>query len=237
MFEKVAAVHSQVHAHTRIRDIRSFAFAASTHIAYLALAEFTRAASVFPIVFIEDSGRDEFRPVALLGLRPHENLFVDAAGTWNAPYVPAIIRRYPFALSPGEQQGQFVVCIDEGSDLVSTIEGAPLFDATGAPAPALENAKRYLSELHQMELTTVQFCTWCKEHNMFTPLNMRIQDGAGVKDLTGCYVINEERLNKLSDELFLRLRSQAYLTPIYAHLLSLGQTERLVRLQRDRAPA
>ena len=237
MFESVAAVHSQTHAHTRVREIRSFAFAAGTHLAYLAMGEFTRACSVFPIVFIEDSERDEFRPVALLGLKPNENLCVDAKGVWNAPYNPAIIRRYPFALLPSDQEGQFVVCIDTGSDLVGTEEGAPLFDESGAPTPLLENAKRYLSELHQMEQLTSQFCAWCKANNMFTPLNMRIQDGAGSKDLTGCYVVNEERLNKLSDELFLQLRTKGYLPAIYAHLLSLGQTERLVRLQRERAGA
>lgn len=234
MFEKVAAVNSQTHLTTRIRELRSFAFAAGTHLAYLALAEFTRAASVCPIVFIEDSARDEFRPVALLGLRPNENLFVDSAGSWNAAYIPAVIRRYPFALMPSDQEGQFVVCIDEASDLVSTTEGAPIFDPSGVPTALLDNAKRYLAELHQLEQVTVQFCQWAKENNMFTPLNMRIQDGAAVKDLTGCYVVNEERLNKLSDEVFLQLRARGYLAGVYAHLLSLGQTERLARLLRER---
>jgi SapC len=234
MFEKVVAVNSQAHLATRIREIRSFAFSAGTHLAYLALAEFTRAASVFPIVFIEDSAIDEFRPVALLGLRPNENLFVDSTGSWSAAYIPAVIRRYPFALLPSDQEGQFVVCIDEGSELVSATEGAPMFDPSGAPTALLDNAKRYLAELHQMEQVTTLFCQWCKEHNMFTPLNMRIQDGAAVKDLTGCYVINEERLNKLPDEMFLQLRARGYIPGLYAHLLSLGQTERLARLLRER---
>ena len=62
-------------------------------------------------------GGDEFRPVALLGLNAGQNLFVDAAGKWQASYVPAIIRRYPFALTPRGTDGQYIVCLDEGSDL------------------------------------------------------------------------------------------------------------------------
>jgi hypothetical protein len=234
MFKNVIAIHNQTHAQTRVKDIADFGFARDIHIAYVALGEMARASATYPIVFIEDSARDEFRPVALLGLRPGENLFIDAAGAWQAAYIPAVIRRYPFALLPAEQADQFVVCVDADSDRISTSEGAPLFEASGAPSATLENAKRFLSELHQLEQVTSAFCAWCKEHNMFSPLSMRIQGDGGARDLTGCYVINEERLNRLSDERFLEMRSRGYLAGIYAHLLSLAQIDRLAQLQRDR---
>jgi len=237
LFQKVVPVNNQIHANKRVKEISSFAFAARTHIAYLTLPEFTRAAPIFPVVFLEDKAKDEFRPVALLGLSPEKNLFVDAAGKWLASYVPAIIRRYPFALTPSDQDGQFVVCIDEASDLVSDADGSALFDITGAPTQIIDNVKRYLAELQQMEIATSQFCRFLKEHNMFTPLNLRLQDGADTKDISGCYVINEERLNNLSDELFLSIKAKAYLPAIYAHLLSLAQTERLMKMQQAAAAA
>ena len=84
MFEKVVPVNSQVHLHKRVRDISSFEFASNFHIAYVTMQEFTRAASISPIVFLEDKDKDEFRPVALLGLTPGQNLFVDSAGKWLA---------------------------------------------------------------------------------------------------------------------------------------------------------
>ena len=233
MFENVVAIHSQTHAQTRVKEITDFTFARGVHLAYVALGEFARAGAIYPIVFVEDSARDEFRPVALLGLRPNENLFVDASGTWQAAYVPAVIRRYPFALLRSEQEGQFVVCLDADSDRISVTEGAPLFGPDGAPSVALENAKRYLTELHQLEMVTSAFCAWCKEQNMFTPLNVRVQGAQGANDLTGCYAINEERLNRLSDERFLEMRTRGYLAGIYAHLLSLSQMDRLAKLQRD----
>lgn len=235
MFEKVVPVNKDVHAATRVRELTSFTFAAGFHVAYVTLQEFTRAASIYPIVFLEDKERDEFRPVVLLGLKPGQNLFVDADGKWLSSYVPAVVRRYPFTLTPGGEDGQFVVCIDEASSLVSETEGAALFDITGAPTQVIDNVKRYLSELQQMEVTTRGFCSFLATHNMFTPLNLRVRETSGVKDIAGCYVINEERLNNLSDDRFLEIRKNQYLPAMYAHLLSLAQTERLVRLQEAAA--
>jgi hypothetical protein len=233
VFEKVTPVNKDTHAQTRVKEITSFDFAAKFHIAYVTLQEFTRAAAIYPIVFLEDKAKDEFRPVVLLGLTPGTNVFVDANGQWQASYIPAVIRRYPFTLVPGGADGQFIVCIDEASSLVSQTDGAALFDISGTPTQVIDNVKRYLSELQQMELSTHAFCAFMAEHNMFTPLNLRVRESAGVKDIAGCYVLNEERLNNLSDELFLEIRRKQYLPAVYAHLMSLAQTERLVKLREE----
>lgn len=237
MFKRIAAINNQLHANKRVKDISSFAFAAKSHVAYLTLQEFTRAAPIYPIVFLEDKQKDEFRPVAMLGLNTEKNLFVGADGKWRGSYIPAVIRRYPFALAPGGQAGEFVVCMDEQSELLSESDGAALFDISGAPTQVIDNVKRYLSELQQMELVTAEFCCFLAEHNMFTPLNMRVQEGGRPKEIAGCYVVNEERLNNLSDELFLSIRAKRYLPAVFAHLLSLAQTERLVKMQDEAASA
>jgi hypothetical protein len=237
VFQKVVPVNKDRHSKKRIKDTTSFDFASKFHIAYVTMQEFARAASIFPIVFLEDKEKDEFRPVALLGLNAGENLFVDAKGAWQASYVPAIIRRYPFALAPAGQDGQYVVCIDEESALVSETEGNALFDDKGEPTQVIENVKSYLAELQQMDTLTGEFARFLAEHNMFTPLNMRVRDNDKVKNISGCYVINEERLNNLSDERFLDIKNKRYLPAIYAHLISLAQTERLVKLQDERVAA
>ena len=236
MFQKVVPVNKEIHANKKIKEISSFEFASKFHIAYVTMQEFTRAAAIFPIVFLEDKEKDEFRPVALLGLNAGQNLFVDSAGKWQASYVPAIIRRYPFALTPRGTDGQYIVCIDEASSLVSETEGSPLFDDKGEPTQVIENVKRYLSELQQMDGLTRNFCAFLKENNMFTPLNLRVRDNSKVKNISGCYVINEERLNNLSDDKFIEFRTKRYLPAIYAHLISLAQTERLVSLHEDAHP-
>jgi hypothetical protein len=235
MFQQLVPVNKARHAGTKIKQIEGFGFAARFHIASVMVHEFARAAAIYPVVFLEDKAQDEFRPVALMGLQEGENLFVDAEGKWQASYVPAIIRRYPFALASTGQEGQFTVCIDEGSALVNDSEGVPLFKEDGEPSEAIENVKRYLGELQQMDQFTRAFCKYFAEHNLFTPLNMRVRQGQQQRNISGCYVVNEERLNNLSNERFLEMRERRYLPAVYAHLVSLAQIERLMNLQEERA--
>ncbi|MBC7377224.1 MAG: SapC family protein [Burkholderiaceae bacterium] len=238
MFEKVVPVNRERHARSKIREITGFGFASNFHIAYLTMHEFARASAVYPIVFVEDKEKDAFRPVTLLGLDAGENLFVGEGGKWEASYIPAIIRRYPFALANTGTEGQFTICIDEGSDLVSLDdkngEGSPLFDEKGEPTQVIENVKRYLSELQQMDQITLEFAKTMAELNMFTPLQMRVRDGDREKNIAGCWVVNEERLNNLSNDKFLELRAKRYLPAIYAQLMSLAQIERLMQLKEKR---
>lgn len=235
MFKQVVPVNQQRHAGKKIKQVEGFGFASQFHIAYVTTHEFVRSAAIYPLVFIEDKDKDEFRPVALLGLDAGENLFVGESGKWSASYVPAIIRRYPFALSQASEDGRFLVCVDEGSELLSDTEGTPLFNEQGEPTEVIENVKRYLSELQQMDAITAEFCKFLAKNNLFVPLNMRVRQNDKIKNISGCYVINEERLNNLSDELFLEMRSKHYLPAIYAQLTSLSQIERLVMLKDEQA--
>jgi hypothetical protein len=166
-----------------------------------------------------------------MGLDPGENLFVDSQGRWAGSYIPAIIRRYPFALTKAAGSDRFIVCIDEASDLLSDVDGAPLFDSEGKPTQVIENVKRYLSELQQMDSMTHEFTRFLVQSNLLTPLNMRVNAANKVRNITGCYVINEERLNNFGDGKFVEIRSKGYLPAIYAHLISLSQIERLATLK------
>ena len=235
LFKKLVPVTKDSHKAFKIKPVNDFDFAANVHLASLMAHEFVRAASVYPIVFIED-GSDGFRPVALMGLVPDQNLFVDDDGKWKASYIPAIIRRYPFALAKLGDAEQYTVCLDEESSLFSEKgDGKPLFDKEGKPSEVIENVKKYLTELQQMDQFTTRFCSFLKEQNMFTPMNMRVVDQDQLKNITGCYVVNEERLNNLSDQSFLDVKQKNFLPVIYAHLVSLSQVERLSMLKSERS--
>jgi len=235
MFDQIVPVSLERHRLKKVRNTTAFDYAARFHIAYVTMHEFARAGATYPIVFLEDKPNDGFRPVVLMGLQPGENLFVGAGGAWNASYIPAMIRRYPFALSKGSEADRFVVCVDEASSLLSDTEGAPMFDEQGQPTQVIENVKRYLSELQQMDRMTQEFSSFLQSQNLLTPLNMRVNASSQARNITGCYVINDERVNSFSDSLFLQLRAKAYLPAVYAPLLSLPQIERLVQLGKERS--
>jgi hypothetical protein len=237
MFKQMAPVSYERHHGKKVRNTAGFEFAAEFHIAYVTMHEFARAAAIYPIVFLEDKASGGFRSVVLMGLESGENLFIGTQGVWSASYIPAMIRRYPFALSKGEQEGRFVVCVDEASSLLSDTEGAPLFDEQEKPTQVIENVKRYLSELQQMDHMTLEFSRFLRDHNLLTPLNMRVNTSDQVKNISGCFVISEERMNELSDDVFKTLREKRYLPAMYAHLISLPQIERLVQLKKERSQA
>jgi hypothetical protein len=236
MFDQVVPINLERHRHKKVRDTTDYKFAAGFHMAYVTLQEFARASAIYPLVFLEDSSTQGFRPVALMGLDAGDNLFVAANGAWSASYIPAMVRRYPFALSKGPEEGRWVVCVDEASSLLSDTEGAPLFDEQDQPTHVIDNVKRYLTELQQMDQLTEQFGQFLQAHKLLTPLNMRVNAGAQERHITGCFVVNEELLNSFSDAQFCEFRAKGYLPAIYAHLLSLPQIERLVQLSKGRTP-
>ena len=233
MFKSIIPITKERHLNKKIKVLNNFNFIKDVHIASIMVHEFSRASSVYPIVFLEDSSKDEFKPVVLTGLEEGENLFVDG-DKWNASYIPAIVRRYPFALAKTNEDGKYTICIDEESEFVNEEEGQELFNEKGEAGEVIEKVKQYLTELQQMEQFTSEFCSFMSKNNMFTPLNMKVRVGNEVKNISGAYVINEERFNMLSDEKFLDLRAKKYIPVIYAHLSSLAQVERLVTFKDKR---
>lgn len=229
MFKKIVPITLDKHKSIKVKPIDSFEFAKNVHIASIMAHEFSRVAPIYPIVFIEDPQTDQFRPVAMLGLEPGENLFVNDENKWEASYIPAIIRRYPFALAKiDENSDRYTVCIDEDSEFVNKKSGEALFNEDGTPTKVIENVKEYLTQLHQMDYFTAEFSKFLKENNLFNQLNMKVRIGTEVKNISGAYVVNEERLNKLADETFLTMREKKYIPVIYSHLSSLSQIERLL---------
>lgn len=234
MTQNFVPVTKAAHQNKKIKPIQTFNFASKIHMVSVMMHEFLNAASVYPIVFLEDTEQSTFRPMALLGLEPEDNLFINKEGAWKAPYIPAIIRRYPFALAKTPNEDQFTICIDEASDAVNEEEGQPLYNDDGTIGPVMEQVKQYLSGLQQMEMVTTNFCKALKDKYMFTPLNMHVREAEAVKRLTGAYAVHEEKLNNLSDDDFLEFRKNNYLPAIYSHLTSLTQINRLAELRTQR---
>ena len=224
-YERVVALNDQTHARLRVRPACSFAYAARTNSVPLLSSEFFECAREYPIVF----ARGEAGPVAvaLLGLREAENLYVDKDGTWDARYVPAFVRRYPFVPGKGAQ-GELLVCIDEASECFDAREGEPLF-LEAKPSPQLEHAMKFLAEFHQGAATTellgrrLQDLGLLRQSDSLAQLN----DGTQFR-LNGLNVVDESKLRALDRDIVQELFVSGGLAVIYAHLMSLGNLGALV---------
>lgn len=230
MFRELVPLSSRRHAALRVKPQTDFRFARNVHTAVLMHSEFMQAAASFPIVFIEDSDIDGFRPVALLGLQRGENVFVGGRGEWLAGYVPAVLRAYPFALARAgeETEGErLAVCIDASSELISLTEGSRLFDAAGSPTETLEQAKSWLQAIRDMQRATDLFSKALSLRNLFTPLAVKARRASQTLEVAGCFTVNHDRLEGMPDAKLCELRRPGWLAAIYAHLVSLQHFERL----------
>ena len=69
-----------------------------------------------------------------------------------------------------------------------------------------------------------------KENSITSHRTLNLEDGSG-HDLNGIYVINEQKLNELNDEVYLEIRKRGYMAPIYSQLSSMNQLQNLGQLK------
>ena len=231
MFKKLVPLVYKTHQDFKLSPVEDFGFAGGFHVAALTVHEFMRAASIYPIVFLADG--DSYRPVVLLGLKEQQNLFVTSEGAWQASYIPASIRRYPFSLMSNDTEGEFTICLDEQSQVFAGDSGEALFDADGEFSESFTKVTEMLRELQASDLLTTDFCERLQKHDLFAPLKIGYQIDQDKHELDGCFVINEQAWNKLDEEAFEEFKKRGYLPAVYAQSISFGQVERLVELQRQ----
>lgn len=230
-YERPVPLNRTAHKDLRLKAVPSVKFAANVHSVPLTGAEFPAAARDMPILF---AGPDiaQAGPMALLGLRQNENLFVDANGQWDSnAYVPAFIRRYPFILAekPADQEGgdDFTVFLDEAYEGFNSEEGELLFNEDGSDTEMLTNAVNFLGEFQQHVARTNWFTEQLRKHDLLEPRNIRLEKDGKTINLNGLFVVSEEKLRQLDEKVAHEFLKEGVLGWIYAHLLSLANIDRV----------
>jgi hypothetical protein len=226
-YEKPVLLDRDKHRARRVRASSSFGFARKANSLYVAGVEFGEACKEYAVVFTR-SGNGKVVPVVMLGLRSRENLFVDAQDRWDARYVPAFVRRYPFVLAelPGQSLG---VCIDEAYAGLNDTDGEPLFDGEGKDTPFLRNALDFLTQYQREYLRTEAFCQRLEQAGLLTEMNARADLVDGRSFTVGqVLVVDEQKLMALPDATALQFFRAGELHLISMHLMSLSNMQRLV---------
>ncbi|MHC1481119.1 SapC family protein [Frateuria aurantia] len=237
-YQRPVPLNRVAHKDLRMKPVAGAKFAAKVHSIPLTGVEFPMAARDLPVLFAGPSA-DQAGPIALLGLREEENLFVDAGGNWiSGTYVPAFVRRYPFVLAekpPGQPGDDFAVFLDEAFEGFSQTEGERLFKEDGSDSETLTRAVNFLGEFQGQVTRTQWFLEQLRTHKLLEPQSIRLDKKEGESvNLNGLFIVSEERLRKLdaaTAEMFLR---EGVLGWIYAHLISLANIDRLTRRLSER---
>lgn len=230
-YQKIVPLNKEQHKELYIEPVEGYAFAKHTNSLYIAAAEFLQAAREYPIVFGQDANQTIF-PVVLLGLEQNQNVFIDKDGRWNANYIPAYARRYPFILAApnGAGDGEFTVCIDEGFAGFNTAkEGQPLFDKKGKESKVLQQALDFLKDYQNQVLMTTAFCKSLGALGLLEPMQANIEMRSGKKfALGGFQCVSREKLKKLDGKKLESLIKTDQLELIFMHLVSLGNVRNLM---------
>ncbi|MFA5041532.1 MAG: SapC family protein [Bdellovibrionales bacterium] len=210
----------------------NFKFASKTNAIPLLIEEFPMASSYYPIVFADGPTPV---PAVVVGLKNDVNLFVNAKGEWvPGSYLPAYVRRYPFILMDDPTNKQFVLCIDEKSELLKEDGEFPLFEGE-QPSTFTKNAMDFCAALRQQGDATDAFVKGLKEHDLLVANNAEITAPDGNKfQLSGFLVIDPKKFDALPDSVIVQWRKKGWLGLIYAQMLSSYRWQNLVMLTTEK---
>ncbi|MBE0362375.1 hypothetical protein PULV_a2994 [Pseudoalteromonas ulvae UL12] len=229
----IQPLHNVTHAKTKIKNGINTEFMKTQHLVPIVAHEFSRVANEYPIVYVKNAETGEFQPVAMLGLEPNENLFIKD-GKWEGMYIPHALVRYPLALVANpEDKEKLMVAIVQSSDLVNEEEGRELFDEKGEETEYLKRRKESLISYLEFSQVTAAFSKYLADKELLSAQTLTIEINGEKRDINGIYLIDEKKLNELSDEDFLDIRKRGFLGPIYSFLTSMHQVNRLARIKAD----
>src|SRR5690349_887367 len=234
IYENVVPVSQARHGNWSVQLGTDYAFSRNVNAVPLMAVEFLAAAAEYPIVF---TGNEEaVLPAAVLGMRGKENLFLKKDGGWQADYLPAFIRRYPFVFSTQDEGGTFTLCIDESfGGFNQEGRGERLFDDAGKPSRYTENVLKFLQEYQAQFRRTQAFCKKLKELALLEGMQAQVTAGSGeTRFLTGFLGVNRERVKKIPAEKLAELVGTDELELIYTQL---GSLRNFARMRERLGPA
>lgn len=224
------------HADCHIETGTNYGFSREVNSVPLMAVEFPQAAQDYAIVFTGSGS--EIMPAVILGVRGNENLFLTDDQTWNARYVPAFVRRYPFVFS--RSGDRFILCIDEEApNLNREGRGERLFDADGKPTPYVDNVLKFLQEFQAQFTRTQAFCAKLQELGLLDPMQAQVTIPHGQRlSLGGFMAVDRAKLKALPAETLAAMVTSDEMELIYLHLQSMRNFELMPgRLERHAKPA
>lgn len=210
---------------------------------FLAAAEFVEACKEFPIVFVRvgeapEGGRPAVAPLAVFGVKPGENLFIKD-GKLDTNYVPAYLRRYPFAMARLDQNSdQMALCFDAEWQGFNETEGNELFTEAGEPTEFLLGAKTFLENFENEVERTRQACDKLMELELLQEMRFdaTLPDGEKLA-VDGFMAVDEKKLTELTDAQVVELVRTGLMSLIEMHRISMSNMNRLAALSAAAAKA
>lgn len=229
-------VNKETLAGKRLKPISSYDFLRKVPFCEIFAGEGPNVAAQFPIVFVKQG--DAYVLAALFAHRPDDNLFVNAAGQWIGGFLPAALRRYPFAVGQ-TQDGTPVLLIEDASGLLAEDEGEPLFgeDQSKEMESPVGRVLALSGWINAQIQITKPLVAKIAAAGLLEPATFNFVEDGEQKSTGGFFVVEEKKLMALSAEVLQDLKAANVMPLIYMHLGSLLHVPVLQRLLEERSAA
>jgi len=230
IYETVVPLSAARHQNCFVEIDGRYDFSGEVNSVPLMAVEFPHAAMEYAIVF---TGDDSLMPAVILGVRGHENLYLSKTNVWEAKYIPAFVRRFPFVFSTSADAKQLILCIDEAfAGFNREGRGQPLFGDDGKPSPYVDTVLKFLQEFQAQYLRTQVFCGKLRDLDILEPMQAQVELPSGERlALRGFMAVSRPKLKALPAEKLAELAQTDELELLYLHLQSmrnfLGLRDRL----------
>jgi len=232
MYGELAPLDREAHKNLKLDTAKAVVGQiADQNSVFLAAVEFADACREYPIVFVRAGegadGKPQVAPLAVLGLKPGSNLFIDG-DKWTGNYVPAYVRRYPFAMARLDGNANtLAVCIDSKWPGFNEATGEALFK-DGEPTEFLQNARAFLENYEQEAERTRLICNLLVELDLLLDMRFEATLPGGEKiDVEGFLAVDEKKYSELPDDKVLHLHRNGLIALIEMHRLSMTNMNRL----------
>lgn len=232
-YQKPTALDKKLHNGFSLSDKLDFSFASKVNAVPINLIELPNIMQTYPVAF---SSTNPSTPLAILGLKDGENLFVNDKGEWlTNTYIPAYVRRYPFIFSQDNKGEKLTLCVDDAKGILVKNKKRPFFDKDDQPTDMVKSALEFCKSYQVASTQTMEFAQAIEKSGILEDRHAEIKTNDGkVLSLSGFRQINERSLKTLDDATILKWHKNYWMRFIYAHLLSTGNWQKLFRLMEQK---
>lgn len=233
LYQQPIVLDKRLHNKVSLRQDWNYSFAAKINAVPVNLIELPEAMRFYPIAF---TANEQATPLAILGLRDNENLFVNANGKWqDDTYIPAYVRRYPFIFSTRPDNDNLTLCIDDANGILQNDKSNALFNDDGTPGTATERALEFCKSYQAASDQTEQFAKALQASGVLVDRRASVQmpDGQAL-NLAGFRQIDQEKYYNLPAETLQEWHKNSWTASVYAHLFSTANWCDLVKMMQQR---
>ena len=225
---KLVVLDKVEHKSLKVSPLENLDFAKELSFVPLLANEVALVGEMFPVVFSSDETPSLLALTSLGG----ENLAINSEGKYISRYVPAYLRKYPFALaSTKEDPEKRVILFDENASNISKTKGNQLFTKDGQESEVLKKAVQFLTDYEKQSMNTAAIVKTIVESGILEPREISVGEGEEKKVLVkGFQVASRKKLNELDDETLALWVRKGIISFLDAHINSLSKVETLFKI-------